>query len=96
MPKPSKRKDNSLSKKNVEQIPQKSRKPGKTTKELVDDHIHDKDDIISDEAFKNVVLDLGIPGDEAHQPLPIPDKKGRPRDEDKDPRITTPWDVISE
>ncbi len=96
MPKTQKPNADISAKKDVEKIPQKSRSVGKTAKEIVDEHIQNQEDVISDEEFKNVVLDLGVPKDKAHQPLPIPDKKGRPKDEDKDPGITTPWDVISE
>jgi hypothetical protein len=58
-------------------------------------HIQDENDVITDEDFKNLNIDLEISKDTAHQPLEIPDDTERPKDEDKDPKILTPWDVIN-
>jgi hypothetical protein len=37
---------------------------------------------------------MELPTDEAHQPLVILSEEERPKDEDKDPKMVTPWDVI--
>jgi hypothetical protein len=78
------------------QIPQKSGKKGKTPKQVVRKHIRDKNDVISEEDFKNLDISVDISNDTANEVLEIPDDKKRPKDEDKDPKIVTPWDVISE
>ena len=51
--------------------------------------------MISDEDFKNLYLDLEN-AEERIEPLPINEKKGRPKDEEKDPKINTPWKIIEE
>jgi hypothetical protein len=86
-----------------DKIPQKKttaqprkRKKKVTTQERVKQHFMDEDDIITDQDLKEVHLDLGIPKDEAHEPLPITNDTNRPKDEDKDNKQITPWDVISE
>jgi hypothetical protein len=79
----------------VEKIPQKSKLGRKTTQEMMSKHIHDEKDVISEEDFKNLKLDLELPADEAHQPLEIPNDPDRPKDEDKDPKVMTPWDLIN-
>lgn len=58
-------------------------------------HIQDENDVITDEDFKNLKLDMELPIDEAHQPLTISNNTERPKDEDKDPKILTPWDLIN-
>jgi len=68
----------------------------KTANEIVKRHISDKDDKITKEDFENLYIDLSLPKDKAHEPLPIKRDKERPKDADKDNTITTPWDVISE
>ena len=57
---------------------------GKTANEIVKRHLHDKDDKITREDFENLRIDLSLPKDRAHEPLPIKD--------DKDPR--TPIKII--
>lgn len=69
---------------------------GKTAHEIVKRHLRNKNDKITKEDFENLKIDLSLPKDEAHQPLPIRNNKERPKDADKDNTITTPWDVISE
>jgi len=69
---------------------------GKTTKEIVKRHLSNIDDKITDKDLKNLKIDLSLPKDKAHEPLPIENDKDRPKDADKDHAITTPWDVISE
>jgi hypothetical protein len=76
--------------------PQQSRTVGKTSKQLMDKHLSDEKDVISEEDFKNLELDLELPADEAHQPLEITEDKNRPKDEDKDPKMITPWNIINE
>jgi hypothetical protein len=68
----------------------------KTASEIVKRHLSDKDDKITNEDFENLRIDLSLPKDKAHEPLPIKNDKERPKDEDKDNTIITPWDVISE
>lgn len=79
----------------VKQSSGKSKKKGLTAKELVDRHISDKNDVITEEEFKNLVIDVDITSDVAHEPLDISVDPDRPKDEDKDPKIATPWDVIN-
>ena len=68
----------------------------KTADEIVKRHLNDKDDKITKEDFENLHIDLSLPKDKAHKPLPIKNDKERPKDADKDNTMTTPWDVISE
>jgi len=75
---------------------QKQKKNGKTADEIVKRHLNDKDDKITNEDLENLKIDLSLPKDNAHEPLPIKNDKERPKDADKDNTITTPWDVISE
>jgi len=74
----------------------KQKKNEKTAKEIVKRHLSDKDDKITKEDLENLKIDLSLPKDKAHEPLPIKNDKERPKDADKDNTITTPWDVISE
>ena len=74
----------------------KQKKNGKTAKEIVKRHLRDKDDKITKEDLENLKIDLSLPKDKAHEPLPIKNNKERPKDADKDNTITTPWDVVSE
>lgn len=67
-----------------------------TTDEIVKRHLSDKNDKITDEDFENLRIDLSLPKDKAHEPLPIKKGKERPKDVEKDNVTTTPWDVISE
>jgi hypothetical protein len=75
---------------------QKSANTGKTPKQVVMKHIRDKNDVITEEDFKNLNISVDISNDTAQQVLEIKDDKKRPKDEDKDPKVVTPWDVISE
>jgi len=74
----------------------KRRSHGNTTKEIVKRHLSDENDKITNEDLENLRIDLSVPKDRAHEPLPIRPDKERPKDADKDNTITTPWDVISE
>ncbi|HEV7782300.1 MAG TPA: hypothetical protein VGO58_13595 [Chitinophagaceae bacterium] len=80
-----------------EKIPQKSRSKGKTPKQIMSRHIRDEKDVITDEEFRELATgaDLSQEKDTAHEPLEITSDKDRPKDEDKDPKIVTPWDVIT-
>jgi len=90
-------KPNLKGEKNTENKKQSKKKAnGKTANEIVKRHLSDKDDKITNEDFENLKIDLSLPKDKAHQPLPIKNDKERPKDSDKDNTITTPWDVISE
>jgi len=79
-------------KETTKQIIRKSGNKGKTPKQVVRKHIQDKNDVITEDDFKN----LDISNDTAEEVLEIPDDKKRPKDEDKDPEMITPWDIISE
>lgn len=79
----------------VEKIPQPSTSKGKTTQQIMNKHIQDEHDVITDEDFKNLRLDMELPSDQAHQPLEISNDPERPKDEDKDPKYLTPWDLIN-
>jgi hypothetical protein len=70
------------------------RSTGKTPKEIMDNHLKDKNHVISEEDFKNLDISIDISNDSSHEPLVIRDAEGRPKDEDKDADIVTPWDVI--
>lgn len=74
----------------------KPSKKGKTASELMNRHIRNEKDVITEEEFKDMVIETGLPAEEGSEPLDIPSQKDRPKDEDKDHLITTPWDVISE
>jgi len=74
----------------------KSTVKGKTAKEIVKRHLSDKNDKITEDDLKHVRIDLSIPKDKAHKPLPIKKSKERPHDSEKDNTILTPWDVVSE
>ena len=69
---------------------------GNTTKEIVKRHLSDKDDKITADDLKHLKIDLSIPKDRAHKPLPIKKDLERPHDSEKDNTHLTPWDVISE
>jgi hypothetical protein len=77
------------------QIRKRSSYTGKTPKQLMSKHIRDKNDIITEEDFKNLNISIDVSNDIAQQSLEIPDDKERPKDEDKDPAVVTPWDLIS-
>ena len=72
---------------------EKAKSKGKTAKELMSKHITDKNDVISDEDFKN--LDLHFEED-PQSPPEISNNEERPKDEEKDPETLTPWSVIKE
>ena len=74
----------------------KRKKHGKTAKEIVKRHLSDKNDKITKEDFETLKIDLSLPKGRGNEPLPIKPGKERPKDEDKDSTVTTPWDVISE
>ena len=78
-----------------EKIPRKRIIKGKTTSQIMHQHIQDINDVISDEDFKNLELNLDnpFPTGTSHTP-DIKDDNDRPKDEDKDHSIVTPWDVI--
>ena len=69
---------------------------GHTADEIVKRHLSNKDDKISEDDLKHLRIDLSIPKDKAHKPLPIKKDKERPKDSEKDNETITPWDVISE
>ncbi len=75
-------------------IAEKSISGRKTTQQMMSKHIHDKNDIITDEDFKNLDVTLDLPKEETHKPLEISNDPDRPKDEDKDPKVITPWDLI--
>ena len=74
----------------------KSSSKGLTAKQIVNRHIQNKNDIITEDDMRNVTIGPSLPADEVHQPLLISPESERPKDEDKDNKTATPWDVISE
>ncbi len=86
--------DSSEDKKLVMKITPPPRLKGRTPQQVMARHIRVKDDVISEEDFKNLIIGADV-RDTAHQPLEIADDTERPKDEDKDPEIITPWDLIS-
>lgn len=68
---------------------------GLTAKQIVNRHIQNKNDKITEHDMMNVKIDSSLPKDKAHQPLDITADNERPKDEDKDHKFTTPWDVIN-
>ncbi len=79
----------------VNGITQKSHSNGKTTKQIMHRHIRDKNDVITDEDFRNLNIEPDISGDPEYQALQISDDTERPKDEDKDPKLLIPWDLVS-
>ena len=74
----------------------KKKKKGMTVKQLRDIHLKDKDHVITDQEMKDLELDLTVPDTSTAHTPEIADDKERPKDEDKDPKIITPWDTIKE
>lgn len=66
---------------------------GRTAQQVMAKHIRDKNDVISEEDFENLIIGADVI-DTTHQPLEITDDSERPKDEDKDPDIITPWDLV--
>ena len=67
----------------------------KTTKDIVREHLADENHKISEEDMK-VKINLDLPTDKAHAPLPIKNDNKRHHDIDKDHDILTSWDVIKD
>ena len=74
----------------------KSSHTGRTPRQIMTKHILDKNDVITEDDFNNLDISVDIHNDTSHQLLVIRDDKDRPKDEDKDPAIIIPWDIISE
>jgi hypothetical protein len=72
----------------------KSGYSGQTPKQIISRHIRDKNDVITEEDFIYLDISNDNSGDSSHRRLEIPDDHERPKDEDKDPSVITPWDVI--
>jgi hypothetical protein len=70
------------------------KKKGLTIKQLRDLHLKDKHHIVTDDEINNLDMDAPIPGISTSHTPAIPDDKERPKDEDKDPEILIPWDLI--
>lgn len=96
MAKSVKRSSSADEKKQTKKTHLKSMPKGKTAKEIVKRHLSDKNDKITEDDLKHLRIDLSIPKDKAHKPLPIKKVKERPKDSEKDNTTLTPWDVISE
>ena len=73
---------------------QKSRHTGRTPRQIMTKHILDKNDVITEDDFNNLNISVEIDNDTAHPQLVIREDKERPKDEDKDPAMITPWDII--
>ncbi|HEX7844811.1 MAG TPA: hypothetical protein VF476_03360 [Chitinophagaceae bacterium] len=76
--------------------PAKSRPQNKSSsvKALRDKHLKDKDHIITDEDLKSLDVNTTREDTETSHVPDLPEDKDRPKDEDKDPKRVTPWDVI--
>jgi hypothetical protein len=70
-------------------------KKKKTVKELRDKHLSDKSHVITEQEVGELDLDIDKPDRTSSHVPDLPEDKDRPRDEDKDPKIITPWDVVS-
>jgi len=77
-------------------ITQISHSTGKTTEQIMRRHIRDRNDVITEEDFRNLNTGPDISDNPTYQPLQIPIGTERPKDEDKDPKILIPWDIISQ
>jgi hypothetical protein len=66
---------------------------GKTPHEMMQKHLSDKNDVISNEDFSN--MEVGSEIRQADE-KPLELKKKHPKDEDKDPKMYTPWDVLKD
>jgi hypothetical protein len=55
--------------------------------------VKDKNDVISDEDFSNMQVGADL-RQEDEKPLEL--TKNHPKDEDKDPKMITPWDVFKD
>lgn len=77
-----------------ENLPQKKKK-NKSIEKLKEKHMKDKNDIITEEDIGALELSLDHPDTTTSHTPDIPNDKNRPKDEDKDPKIITPWDAIS-
>ncbi len=75
---------------------QKTSHTGRTPRQVMTKHILDKNDVITEDDLNNLNISIDISNDTAHPVLEIPEDKERPKDEDKDPVMITPWDVISQ
>ena len=82
-------------KKEVKKLPQK-RSNGKTVKQLKELHLKDKNHVITDEELKNLELNLNNPETDTSHTPDISNNSKRPKDEDKDSKMITPWDVAKE
>jgi hypothetical protein len=80
----------------VNKVQKKPLSKGLTPKQIVKRHIQNENDLITEDDMKNVKIDSSLQSDQAHQPLEISSDTERPKDEDKDNKTRTPWDVISE
>jgi hypothetical protein len=72
----------------------KSAKKTKTVKALRDKHLADKSHVITDQEIKELELDIDKPERETSHVPDLPNDDNRPKDEDKDPSMVTPWDII--
>lgn len=81
---------------NGDKIPQKTAKKVQTARELIANHITNKDHVITDEEFESINTDIALEPDATAEALEIENTKERPKDESKDHPVTTPWDVLNE
>ena len=89
-----------MSKSLKKQIPKKNASKNssanvRTTKDIVREHLADENHKISEEDMK-VKINVDLPTDKAHAPIPIKNDNKRPHDIDKDHDILTSWDVIKD
>jgi hypothetical protein len=77
-------------------IHKKSNHTGKTPRQVMRKHILDKNDVITEEDFENLDISVDISDESSLEQLEIPADHDRPKDEEKEHSIVTPWDVIKE
>ena len=79
-----------------ENKPDPKTKKTKTVKALRDRHLKNKDHVITDQDLQDLDLELGHPDRSSTHTPELPSKSQRPKDEDKDPKRVTPWDLIDD
>lgn len=77
----------------TDKIPQQEKSEGESSQEIMTRHLLNKDDVITDEDFRNLKIEVEALPEEINSRDFLNDKD-RPKDEDKDPENLTPWDVI--
>jgi hypothetical protein len=80
---------------------EKKNPPGKskkkiTIKQLRDKHMKDKNHVITDDEINALDLETNAPDRSSSHTPEIENTEDRPKDEDKDKKMVTPWDVLDQ